>query len=85
MDLNLQNTKKLINCFYNLQKCEIKKHLTALKNSLDLTSSKCEKMLILGDFNVEIKETNVKSFYQNYNLKRLIKQPTIKTLTNLHV
>ena len=85
MDLNLQNTKKLINCFYNLQKCEIKKHLTALKNSLDLPSSKYEKMLILGDFNVEIKETNMKSFYENYNLKRLIKQPTIKILTNLHV
>ena len=85
MDLNLQNTKKLINCLYNFQKCKIKKHLAALKNSLDLPSSKYEKMLILGDFNVEIKETNVKSFYQNYNLKRLIKQPTIKILTNLHV
>ena len=34
--LNLQNTKMLINCSYNPHKSEIKKHLTALGDSLDL-------------------------------------------------
>ena len=31
---------------------------------------------MLGDFNVEIEEANMKSFCENYNLKSLIKQPT---------
>ena len=38
IELNLQNTKILINCSYNPHKSEIKKHLTALRNSLDLHS-----------------------------------------------
>ena len=76
IELNLQNTKILINCSYNPHKSEIKKHLSALRNSLDFHSSKYEKILILGDFNVEIEEANMKSFCENYNLKSLIKQPT---------
>ena len=32
--------------------------------------------MILGDFNVDIEEANMKSFCENYNPKRLIKQPT---------
>ena len=80
-ELNLQNTKVLINCPYNPHKSE-----RALRNSLDLHSSKYEKILILGDFNVEIEEANMKSFCENYNLKRLIKQPACYTiLTNLRM
>ena len=69
IELNLQNTKILMNCSCN-------PHLTALRNSLDLYSSKYEKILILGDFNVEIEEANMKSFCENFNLKGLTKQPT---------
>ena len=76
MELNLQNTKILMNSSYNPHKSEIKKHLTALRNSLDLYSSKYEKILILGYFNVEIEEANMKSFCENYNLKSLTEQPT---------
>ena len=72
----MQNTKILINCSDNPHKSEIKKHLTALRNSLDLHSSKYEKILTLCDFNVEIVEANMKSFCENYNLKSLIKQTT---------
>ena len=86
IELNLQNTKMLINCSYKRHKSAIKKHLTALRNSLDLHSSKFEKILILGDFNVEIEEANMKSFCGNYNLKSLIKQPTCyKFLIDLDV
>ena len=35
IELNLQNTKILINCSYNPHKSEIKKHLTTLRNFLD--------------------------------------------------
>ena len=70
IELNLQNTKILINCSYNPHKSETKKHLRALRDSLDLYSSKYEKILILGDFNVEIEGANMKSFCENYDLKK---------------
>ena len=76
IELDLQNTKILINCSYNPYKSEIKKHLTVLRNSLDLHSSKYERILILCDFIVEVEEAIMKSFCENYNLKSVIKQPT---------
>ena len=51
-------------------------HLDALSKFLDLYSSKYEKVLILGDFNVGIEEKHIKCFCDNYNFKSLIKQPT---------
>ena len=47
--------------------------MTSLRNSIDLQSSKYEKILIFGDFKIKIEEANMKSFCKNYNLKRLIK------------
>ena len=76
IELTLQNTKILINFSYNPYKSDIKKHLTVLKNYLDVHSSKYEKILILGDFNMEIKEANMESYCENYDLKSLIKQST---------
>ena len=64
IELKLQNTKALINCSYNPHKYETKKYLKALKNFLDLYSSKYKKNLILGNIKVEIKEANMKSFVE---------------------
>ena len=47
--------------------------MTGLRNSINLQSSKYEKILIFGDFKREIEEANMKWFCKNYNLKRLIK------------
>ena len=60
----------LANYIKLLQTAEIKKHLTALRHSLDLHS------LILGDFNVGIEEANMQSFCESDILNSLIKQPT---------
>ena len=76
VELNLRNEMYLINCSYNPHKIMIKNHLPTLRNVLDLHSSKYEKMLILGDFNVGIDERHINSFCQRYNLTNLIKQPT---------
>ena len=46
----------------------MKKHLAASNNYLDLQSSKCEKIVVLADFNVEIEEENMKLFCKIYNL-----------------
>ena len=75
-ELNLQNEKYLINCSYNPHKGMITNHLETLSKFLDLHSSKYEKMLILGDFNVGIDEPQIKRFYETYNFINLIKQPT---------
>ena len=76
VELNLRNEKYLINCSCNPHKTVIKNHLTTLSDFLDLHSSKYKKMLILGDFNVGIVESHMKSFCETYSLTNLIKQPT---------
>ena len=76
VELHLWNKKYLINCCYHLHKTMIKNHLATLSNFLDLHSSKYEKMLIFGDFNVRIGEPHLKSFCKTYNFTNLIKQPT---------
>ena len=75
-ELNLQNVKMLINCSYNPDKAEISNHLAALNSFLDANSTKYEKILILGDFNVEINDPKMQTFSEMYNFKSLIKQPT---------
>ena len=50
----MRNDKWLLNCFYNSHKNNIGNHLKALSNFLDSHSSTHEKVLILGDFNVEV-------------------------------
>ena len=66
----------LINCSCNLHKAEIGTHLAALNSFLDINSAKYEKILILGDFNVEINDPKMQTFCEMCNFKRLIKQPT---------
>ena len=52
--LNLSNEKWLISYSYNPNKSMSCNHLDALITFLDLHSTTCEKILILGDFNVGI-------------------------------
>ena len=73
IEINLRNSKWLINCSYNPHKNNITTHLD---RSLDTFSSDYEKFIILGDFNVEINENQMKSFCGNYDLTNLIKEPT---------
>ena len=52
----------LINCSYNPHKTEIGIHLAALNCFLDIHSTQYEKILILGDFNVEIDDPKMQTF-----------------------
>ena len=76
VELNLQNVKMLINCSYNRHKADIGNHLAALNSFLDVHSTKYEKIVIMGDFNVEIDDPKMQTFCEVYNFKSLIKQPT---------
>ena len=76
VELNLRNSKWLVNCSYNPHKNSIGNHHDRISESLDLLSSYYEKMIFLGDFNVTDDEHYMKSFCDNYGLKNLIRQPT---------
>ena len=76
IELNLRNSKWLVNCSYNPHIHSTGNHLDKISESLDLLSSDYEKMIFLGDFNVTDDEHHMKSFCENYGLKNLIRQPT---------
>ena len=76
IELNLRNDKWLLNCSYNPHKNNIGNHLKALSDFLDSHSSTYEKVLTLGDFNVEADDQNMKTFCDSYSLTSLIKQLT---------
>ena len=76
VELNFRNSKWLVNCSYNPHKNSIGNHLDRISESLDLLSSDYAKMIFLGDFNVTDDDHHMKSFCENYGLKKLIRQPT---------
>ena len=76
IELNLRNDKWLLNYSNNPHKNNIGNHLKALSDFLDSHSSTYEKVLILGDFNVEVDDQNIKTFCDSCSLTSLIKQPT---------
>ena len=76
IELNLHNDNWFLNFSYNPHKNNIENHLKALSDLLDSHSSTYEKVLILGDFNVEVDDQNMKTFCDSYSLTSLIKQPT---------
>ena len=51
-------------------------YFKALSDFLDSRFSTYKKVFILGDFNVEVDEQNMKIFYDSYSLTSLIKQRT---------
>ena len=76
VELNLRNSKWLVNCSCNPHRNNISAHLDRLSKSPDVFSLNYDKLLLLGDFNVGVDENHMKSFCENYDLKSLIKQPT---------
>ena len=78
IEINLHNKKWwLLSCSHNPdEKGNIKNHLLALSTSLDIYSSQFDHFNILGDFNIEINNSEMKEFCVNYNLKSLIRTLT---------
>ena len=72
----MRNDKWLINCSCNPHKNTIGHHLRALSEKLDIYSRSCDNFIILGDFNIEVEEQQIKDFCDDYSLKSLIRQPT---------
>ena len=62
-----------------LQGTTIKRNTLALchvEKSLDYQIGKYENLILIGDFNSQMEEDAIKEFYDTYNLKNLITEPT---------
>ena len=74
---NLYKMKRLINYSYNPYKSNIRKHLDAIRKSLDALSTKYENIVLLGDFSTCVVDDDaLQLFWKFYSLYSLIKQST---------
>ena len=70
----MRSKKWLLGCSYNHHKENIASHLSNATAALDKLCRDYENLILLDDFNVEIKEKNISDFMSAYNLKSLVKQ-----------
>ena len=76
IEINLRKTKWLLICSYNPHKNNISNHLMNLSKIIDRNSSRYDKYLCIGDFNLENSETALRNFCDLYKLKNLVREPT---------
>ena len=83
VELNLRSKKWLLGCSYNPHKENIASHLSNVSAALDKLCADYGNIILLGDFNVEVKEKNISGFKSTYNIKSSVKQKTcFKNLDN---
>ena len=76
MEVDLRKTKWLVFGGYNTVKSNINAFLRKLGQILDENMSRLENFLLLGDFNSEITEIDMKDFCDIYNLENIVICPT---------
>ena len=76
VELNLRSKEWLLGSSYNHHKANIAFHLSNVSVALDKLCADYENFILLGDFNVEVKEKNISDFMSTYILKSLVKQKT---------
>ena len=76
VELKLHKPKWLLCCIYNPQKKSISDFLQEFQKMLDVFSLKFSGILIIGNFNAEIRECHWKNFCELYDLRNPVKQPT---------
>ena len=76
IELNLRKKKWILFGGYNPNKDYIQDFLNQIGKALDKFIGIYDNLLLVGDFNSESEEENMKDFCDLYNLKNLIKHPT---------
>ena len=76
IEINIKRHKWLICCSYNPNRIFVSGHLNHIAKGIDTYSKKYEKILLMGDFNIELKEANMTTFCNQYKLKILNEEPT---------
>ena len=83
IEINIKGNKWLICCSYNPNRLFVSGHLDHIAKGIDTYSKKYEKILLMGDFSIELKEANMTTFWNQYKLKTLNEEPTcFKNYTN---
>ena len=76
LELNLKKSKWLFFGGYNPNKENISYFLNTLGPTIDHYMPKYDNLILLGDFNIEMRENLMKDFCDTYDLINLIKDPT---------
>ena len=76
VELNLRSKEWLLGCSYNHHKENIAFHFSNVSAALEKHCTDYENVILLCDFNVEVKDKNICDFMSTYNLKSLVKQKT---------
>ena len=76
MEIRIRNSIWLLFCSYNPSKLQIAFHIPEISNEIDAYCKKYENILIMGDFNVDVKEVSLHLFCNKYKFKSLNKDPT---------
>ena len=81
--MTISKKKWLVIGTYNPKKSMISRHLSTLGENLHHYLPSYDNVVIMGDFNSEIREEAMNDFCELYNLKSLIKTPTcFKSIEN---
>ena len=76
VEINLRKSKWLLFAGYNHNKINISNFLNTIGPVFDHYLNKFDNFLLLGDFNSEIEEPELREFCDIYNLSNLITEPT---------
>ena len=76
VEFNLYKKKWLICSTYNPCESMISNHLDILRKCFDKFLTKYENFIIMGDFNSEPKNDALKEFFNLFDFKNLVKEPT---------
>ena len=75
IELNLRRNKLLINCSYKPNNGNIESYLDSISKILDIHLNKYENVILLGDCNGNTEDSFMESFWENYDLRFLVKEP----------
>eukprot|EP00111_Clytia_hemisphaerica_P006864 TCONS_00019845-protein len=75
-ELRLKKNSWLILAIYKNPKIKIKQFIEKLSDLMNEFLGRFDRLLVLGDFNTEPSQTDLKQFMDRYNLSNLIQQKT---------
>ena len=76
VEIRIRNSIWHLCCSYNPSKLQIASHIQEISNGIDAYCKNYENILIMGDFNVDVKEVSLHLFCNQYKLKSLNKDAT---------
>ena len=75
IEIKIKNSKWFPCCSYNPNKPQTSSHFQELWNGIDIYCNKYEKILLMGDFNVDFMKAHLHFFCNQCKLKSLSKDP----------